>query len=599
MRNSGKTTRGMRRKSYRGSNTGRRLMPNDAQRRERIRNALMLTIVLLELILVLVVGACVMLRRNSELVFESILENEKQDLKFSVDNVIKDLDRQRRDLEAEGLSDEKIKTVVQKHLYAKIHSDQFSDSQYMWVNQILNYAGGDNYAIRLIHAGMPETEGQYLSTAEKDIRGNTPYETELAGVKAHGSGFQRYYFPDPVTGKETEKVEYFCLYQEYDWVLCEGENLTSIKEYETRQQRELMPVVIRLILFGSLFLTAITVISMSVYSGQHNKILREKNRALNVAVYQDALTKIYNRGGLILHLDQWLEDKETGELTGVFLDLDDFKLINDLYGHAAGDAALCRLADYLTESFPDALVGRTGGDEFCVMIRNKSPQECEKRILKALQKKIDFSVDGRNISFTVSAGYASYPSQAAGREQLMRVMDVALYAAKAEGKHTARRFCSGMSRIRRERFGFSVNRMAAGMPGAFLVYRADQGEEILFGNDHLIRLYECRDYDDFLQYTKGSFRHMIHPEDADRAEQEIREQIQKDQVRNPDKTTGFEDYITYRIVTKTGKIKSVLDMGRLVQDEHYGAIYYVFLQDMEALRHLEVSVNAGPEPSHQ
>ena len=140
MRNSGKTTRGMRRKSYRGSNTGRRLMPNDAQRRERIRNALMLTIVLLELILVLVVGACVMLRRNSELVFESILENEKQDLKFSVDNVIKDLDRQRRDLEAEGLSDEKIKTVVQKHLYAKIHSDQFSDSQYMWVNQILNYA---------------------------------------------------------------------------------------------------------------------------------------------------------------------------------------------------------------------------------------------------------------------------------------------------------------------------------------------------------------------------------------------------------------------------------------------------------------------------
>ena len=70
-------------------------------------------------------------------------------------------------------------------------------------------------------------------------------------------------------------------------------------------------------------------------------------------------------------------------------------------------------------------------------------------------------------------------------------------------------------------------------------------------------------------------------------------------MRNPDKTTGFEDYITYRIVTKTGKIKSVLDMGRLVQDEHYGAIYYVFLQDMEALRHLEVSRNAGPEPSHQ
>jgi len=62
----------------------------------------MLAIVLLELILVLTVGACVMLRQNSKLVFESILENEEQDLKFSVDNVIRDLDRQRRDLKAEG-----------------------------------------------------------------------------------------------------------------------------------------------------------------------------------------------------------------------------------------------------------------------------------------------------------------------------------------------------------------------------------------------------------------------------------------------------------------------------------------------------------------
>ena len=239
-------------------------------------------------------------------------------------------------------------------------------------------------------------------------------------------------------------------------------------------------------------------------------------------------------------------------------------------------------------SFPDALVGRTGGDEFCVMIRNRSPQECEERILKALQKKIEFSVDGKSISFTASAGYASYPSQAASREQLMRVMDIALYAAKAEGKHTVKQFCPGMSSIRRERFGFSVSRMAAGMPGAFLVYRADQGEEILFGNDHLIKLYECRDYDDFLQFTEGSFRNMIHPEDVDRAERDIREQIQKDQVRNPDKTTGYADYITYRIITKTGKIKSILDMGRLVQDEHYGEIYYVFLQDLEVLRHLEV-----------
>ena len=78
-----------------------------------------------------------------------------------------------------------------------------------------------------------------------------------------------------------------------------------------------MPVVIRLISFGALFLAAIIVVSISMYSRQHNKILRETNRALEVAVYQDALTKIYNRSGLILHLDQWLADKNTEDLTGV------------------------------------------------------------------------------------------------------------------------------------------------------------------------------------------------------------------------------------------------------------------------------------------
>jgi hypothetical protein len=84
---------------------------------------------------------------------------------------------------------------------------------------------------------------------------------------------------------------------------------------------------------------------------------------------------------------------------------------------------------------------------------------------------------------------------------------------------------------------------------------------------------------------------MVHPEDVDRAETSIREQIEKDRTQNQDKTTGFEDYITYRIITKTGKVKRVIDMGRLVPDEHYGEIYYVFLQDCEILKHFDASMD--------
>jgi diguanylate cyclase (GGDEF)-like protein len=567
------------------------LTPKKSGKEAKFRNALFLIVVLLELNTVLLIGSFVVIRRNSELFFNILLENEEQDLESSVDNIIKDIDQQREDLREEGLTEDEIRAKVQSWLYSKIHTDRFSESQYMWVNEVVNYEGGDNYAIRLIHPAFPQTEGEFLSTKTADIRGNTPYATELETAKTTGSGFQRYYFKDSRTGQDTEKVEYFRLYKDYNWIICEGENLISIETYEDRQRAELMPVVVRIVVIGSIALTVITMITMLLYSSQYNRILLGKNKDLKLIAYRDALTGVYNRGGLIQHLDRWMTDKDTKEMTGVFLDLDDFKLINDLYGHLAGDAALCRLADYLTKSFPNALVGRTGGDEFCVVLRNQSPEVCEKEILEALRDRIEFTADGKKLSFTVSAGYANFPSQADNREEFMRIMDCALYAAKTRGKHEARHYQPEMARIKRDRLGFTAGKMAAGMPGAFLVYRADEKEEILFGNDYLFQLYECRDYDDFLNYTKGSFRNMVHPEDVDRAETSIREQIEKDRTQNQDKTTGFEDYITYRIITRTGKVKRVIDMGRLVPDEHYGEIYYVFLQDCEILKHFGASMD--------
>ena len=143
-----------------------------------------------------------------------------------------------------------------------------------------------------------------------------------------------------------------------------------------------------------------------------------------------------------------------------------------------------------------------------------------------------------------------------------------------------------LAHIKREHLGFSVKNMAFGMPGSFLVYRADGDEQILFANDHLIDLFECSDYEDFLEYTHGSFRHIVHPEDLERVEETIRSQIQEGRDQAPDQETGFEDYVEYRILTKTGREKRVIDMGRLVHDEHYGEIYYVFLQNVETLKRI-------------
>lgn len=299
--------------------------------------------------------------------------------------------------------------------------------------------------------------------------------------------------------------------------------------------------------------------------------------------YGDFLTGLYNRGGLIRQLDTLIHEDSTRKLTGMFIDLDDFKLINDLYGHIAGDEALRHLADFLRQSFPDAVIGRTGGDEFCVVIRNKSPEECSALLEQVIPGEKKFSYNGQTIRYTISGGYADYPSQAVSREELMSMMDSALYAAKIGGKNSVRHFRLDMTDIKRDALGFNVKNMAMGLPGAFLIYRAEGDEEILFANDHLIRLFECDDYEDFLKYTQSSFRHIVFEEDLDRVEESIRKQIEQERSTAGTTQDSYDDYVEYRIQTKTGKIRTVIDMGRLVDDVHYGEIFYVFILDVEKL----------------
>ena len=89
----------------------------DSGKEAKFRNALFLIVVLLELNTVLLIGSFVVIRRNSELFFKILLENEEQDLESSVDNIIKDIDQQREDLREEGLTEDEIRAKVQSWLY--------------------------------------------------------------------------------------------------------------------------------------------------------------------------------------------------------------------------------------------------------------------------------------------------------------------------------------------------------------------------------------------------------------------------------------------------------------------------------------------------
>ena len=108
-------------------------------------------------------------------------------------------------------------------------------------------------------------------------------------------------------------------------------------------------------------------------------------------------------------------------------------------------------------------------------------------------------------------------------------------------------------------------------PGGVLVYYADGDEEIVYANQYLVDLFECDSVEEFLEHTKGSFRHFVHEDDIDAVEESIWEQVSKQ--------SGF-DRICYRIVTKTGKLTIVEDFGRLSESEHERPVFYVFVSEL-------------------
>lgn len=316
----------------------------------------------------------------------------------------------------------------------------------------------------------------------------------------------------------------------------------------------------------------------------------EQRKTLQKMAYTDGLTGLLNRTGFMTECEKFLNSNPGNNVTMVVLDLDNFKIVNDLYGHKTGDMALCDMAAHLTRSFPEkSIIGRTGGDEFCVMITGADPEKSRELVEGAIKNKRVVVSDNKSAWYTISAGYADYPLQTETISGLLSMADEALYAAKINGRHCAEHYETRMSNIKREQLGFSAKSIAAGMPGAFIVYKADEKGEILFANMDLVRLFNCKDYADFLEFTEFSIKNMIHPDDYERVDEEISDQIMAQINDNEDQTSDgqehFDDYVEYRIVTKDGIVKHVKDMGRLVYDEHYGNIFFSFIRDKETIEH--------------
>jgi diguanylate cyclase (GGDEF)-like protein len=153
----------------------------------------------------------------------------------------------------------------------------------------------------------------------------------------------------------------------------------------------------------------------------------------------DNLTRLYNHRYFYKALAEQKEKIGSAELSLLVLDLDSFKLYNDLYGHVEGDRALQKVADTMTGIVGDkGIICRYGGEEFTVLLPYHDPKmafDIAEKIRLEIQKKFFNSDDLIQRFLTVSIGVCTYPHAAPNTEELLKRADLAMYTAKRQGKN--------------------------------------------------------------------------------------------------------------------------------------------------------------------
>ena len=306
-------------------------------------------------------------------------------------------------------------------------------------------------------------------------------------------------------------------------------------------------------------------------------LLDERRVELKELANKDGLTKLYNRYGFDEMAEKMISKNPKEHCVAVLLDVDDFKLINDMYGHAYGDKALISLSENMQKFFPSsALLGRNGGDEFCILLPNCTAKEAKESLIEFTKTPKTFSYKGQTYSFCISLGYAEYPNDAIERSQLMRCADTALYEVKLHGKNGCIAYQEGFQSGVRKQLGFVLNDISENLPGAFMIYRADkEDDEIFYANKEFLDLAGYENLDALFKGTKKSFRNLICEDQQKAVETSIWNQIE---------SGNMDDYIHYQLRRQDGTYIPVLDQGRIVESERFGRVFYVLFMDWQAMQ---------------
>ncbi|WP_246116226.1 PAS-domain containing protein [Denitromonas halophila] len=224
----------------------------------------------------------------------------------------------------------------------------------------------------------------------------------------------------------------------------------------------------------------------------------EHKRAMEAVArlaHQDALTGLDNRYTLESRLDQSVADARRNgkKLALLFIDMDNFKAINDSLGHAVGDEFLIAVARRLRENARESdIVARPGGDEFVLAITNIQAVSAAVRVVTDLFESLaePVTLGAQQIIPSASVGIAVFPDDGEDRTTLMKHADVAMYSAKSAGRNGYRFFDAAMTVAADERLRLEADLRRALTNGEFVLHyqpKIGAASRRLLGFEALIR----------------------------------------------------------------------------------------------------------------
>lgn len=284
----------------------------------------------------------------------------------------------------------------------------------------------------------------------------------------------------------------------------------------------------------------------------------------------DSLTGLLNRRGFDAAAETFLRglvDK------AVFMELDvnNFKLVNDIYGHDTGDMVLKKIASEL-RAFAEVrggIAARNGGDEYQCILPLTNVLFGDLR--QFAEKMYSIVWQGKTCSCSISMGCALFPAQGDNLPDLARKADKAMYHAKLARRSHFAIYTNKMDEEKRDQLGFNIRDVVDGIPCPLVIYGADHMGRIYLMNREMAKLIGIQKPEE----SRGmSIRDLVHPDDFRLLEDELMDQLAHGSSSDP---AAF--CVRCHIKGTDLGWREVLHIGKLVENELFGKVLFATLYE--------------------